>query len=61
MLYKNNVSCTVSIFTETPRILVAGGKGVGKSSFLRHYVNRLRAVLKAQSVLYLDLDPGQAE
>ena len=45
----------------TPRVLVAGGKGVGKSSFLRCYVNRLRKLLNAKSVLYLDLDPGQAE
>ena len=48
-------------FSGTPRVLVAGGKGVGKSSFLRCYVNRLRAMVKAQSVLYLDLDPGQPE
>ncbi|XP_023343250.1 polynucleotide 5'-hydroxyl-kinase NOL9 [Eurytemora carolleeae] len=43
---------------EQPRLLVAGGKGVGKSSFLRWLTNRL---VKEGKVLYLDLDPGQRE
>jgi len=41
-----------------PRLLVAGGKGVGKSTFLRWLTNSL---LSSSSVVFLDLDPGQAE
>ncbi|KAG7301324.1 hypothetical protein JYU34_014254 [Plutella xylostella] len=40
------------------RGLVCGGKGTGKSTFLRYYVNRLAA---RGPVLVLDLDPGQCE
>ena len=43
-----------------PRLLVAGGKGVGKSTFVRYLVNRLLAELGGP-VLVVDLDPGQAE
>jgi polynucleotide 5'-kinase involved in rRNA processing len=40
-------------------VLVCGGKGVGKSTFLRYLTNKLlRAV---GPVLYVDFDPGQAE
>lgn len=46
---KNNV---------VPRLLVAGGKGVGKSTFLRWLTNKL---LFSSPVVFLDLDPGQAE
>ena len=40
--------------------MVAGGKGVGKSTFLRFLVNRVLAEVGAP-VLVVDLDPGQAE
>ncbi|KAI5636104.1 mRNA cleavage and polyadenylation factor CLP1 p-loop domain-containing protein [Phthorimaea operculella] len=41
------------------RGIVCGGKGVGKSTFLRYYVNRM---LRARGpVLVIDLDPGQSE
>lgn len=42
------------------RLLLCGGKGVGKSTMLRYLVNRL---LRRQngSVLVVDLDPGQPE
>ena len=43
-----------------PRLLVAGGKGVGKSTLVRFLVNRLISELKGP-VLVVDLDPGQAE
>ena len=43
-----------------PRLMVAGGKGVGKSTFLRFLVNRVLAEVGAP-VLVVDLDPGQAE
>lgn len=41
-----------------PKVLVAGGKGVGKSTFLRWLTNKL---LAKSPVVFLDLDPGQAE
>lgn len=41
-----------------PRIVIAGGKGVGKSTYLRWLANRL---LARSPVVVLDLDPGQAE
>ncbi|KAM3960290.1 polynucleotide 5'-hydroxyl-kinase NOL9 [Aphomia sociella] len=40
------------------RGIVCGGKGVGKSTYLRYSVNRL---LSQGPVLVIDLDPGQAE
>jgi len=42
-----------------PRILVAGGKGVGKSTFLRWFTNKL--LINHKQIVFLDLDPGQAE
>ena len=50
-----------------PRLVVAGGKGVGKSTFTRFIINRLlesnskRDSTPISTVLYIDLDPGQAE
>ncbi|XP_011314586.1 polynucleotide 5'-hydroxyl-kinase NOL9 [Fopius arisanus] len=41
------------------RILVAGGKSVGKSTTGRYFVNRLLEISK--TVLFVDLDLGQAE
>ena len=38
-----------------PRIVIAGGKGVGKSTYLRWLANRL---LARSPVVVLDLDPG---
>ena len=43
-----------------PRVIVAGGKGVGKSTFLRYFVNRIVTELGGP-VLVVDLDLGQAE
>lgn len=43
---------------ESSRGIVCGGKGLGKSSFVRCYVNR---VLVNGPVLVIDLDPGQSE
>ena len=42
----------------SPRLVVAGGKGVGKSTFLRWLTNKM---LAQGPVAFLDLDPGQAE
>ena len=42
-----------------PRILVAGGKGVGKSTFVRWLTNKL--VSPQSPLVLLDLDPGQTE
>jgi len=42
----------------TPKVVVAGGKGVGKSTFLRWLTNK---IVSQSPVVLLDLDPGQAE
>ncbi len=47
------------LFSVHPKILAVGGKGVGKSTFLRYFVNRI--LPKSGPVLWIDLDPGQAE
>ncbi|CAH2042170.1 unnamed protein product, partial [Iphiclides podalirius] len=44
--------------SEKSRGIVCGGKGAGKSTFLRFYVNQL---LSQGPVLVIDLDPGQCE
>merc|ERR1712059_80003 len=41
-----------------PRVVVAGGKGVGKSTLLRWLTNKMLS--KQDTILFLDLDPGQA-
>ncbi|CAB4056619.1 GRC3 [Lepeophtheirus salmonis] len=43
---------------QTPKLLVVGGKGVGKSSFTKYQLNSL---LDKSPVYFIDLDPGQAE
>jgi polynucleotide 5'-hydroxyl-kinase GRC3/NOL9 len=49
---------SLRLATHRPRLLAAGGKGVGKSTFVRWLSNR---VLASGRVVYLDLDPGQRE
>ncbi|CAH1184917.1 unnamed protein product [Phyllotreta striolata] len=41
------------------RLLVAGGKGVGKTNFLRYAINRLLG--RFEAIRVIDLDPGQSE
>ncbi|KAJ9601520.1 hypothetical protein L9F63_000263, partial [Diploptera punctata] len=41
------------------RTVICGGKGVGKSTFLRYLVNQLLSTFR--EVLCLDFDPGQTE
>lgn len=43
------------------KIMTLGGKGVGKSTFNRYLVNKLLRMSDIKRVLYIDLDPGQAE
>lgn len=45
--------------TEKSRVLLAGGKGVGKSTLLRYLINK--QLPKTQKVLLIDLDIGQPE
>uniref|UniRef100_A0A2A4JRJ4 Polynucleotide 5'-hydroxyl-kinase NOL9 n=1 Tax=Heliothis virescens TaxID=7102 RepID=A0A2A4JRJ4_HELVI len=45
-------------FEKNSRGIVCGGKGLGKSTFLRYFVNRM---LANGPVLVIDLDPGQPE
>lgn len=49
----------INYIKDNSRILIAGGKGVGKSTLLRYLVNKL--LIKYSKVLVVDLDPGQAE
>ncbi|XP_043279847.1 polynucleotide 5'-hydroxyl-kinase NOL9 [Venturia canescens] len=44
---------------ENSRTVIAGGKGVGKSTMARYLVNKLLAT--SESVIFLDLDLGQTE
>jgi len=44
---------------ESIRLLLCGGKGVGKSTVLRYTVNRL--LKECQTILVVDFDPGQPE
>lgn len=43
------------------RYIVFGGKGVGKSTALRHMINRTLPFVQSKKIVLLDLDPGQAE
>jgi len=43
---------------DQPKVLAAGGKGVGKSTFIRWLTNNL---LAKSPVVLIDLDPGQSE
>ncbi len=45
---------------DVPRIVVLGGKGVGKSTLLKFTANRLQQDTK-RPVVWIDFDPGQAE
>lgn len=46
-------------FNENSKVMLCGGKGVGKSTILRVLINKLLA--EHQKILVLDLDPGQPE
>lgn len=58
----NNVPVMI-YFSDNTRAVVCGGKGVGKSTFLRVLTNCIlsRQMTEGRGVLILDFDPGQAE
>ncbi|XP_063930696.1 polynucleotide 5'-hydroxyl-kinase NOL9-like [Zophobas morio] len=41
------------------KLMICGGKGVGKTTFLRYAINRL--LMKFSEIRVIDLDPGQSE
>lgn len=41
------------------KMIICGGKGVGKTTFLRYAINRL--LMKYKEIRVVDLDPGQSE
>ena len=47
-----------SVSGQKAKIVGTGGKGVGKSTMLKYITNRL---VQGGPVLWIDLDPGQAE
>ena len=47
-----------SVSGQKTKIVGTGGKGVGKSTMLKYITNRL---IQDGPVLWIDLDPGQAE
>ncbi|XP_045124871.1 polynucleotide 5'-hydroxyl-kinase NOL9-like isoform X2 [Portunus trituberculatus] len=44
-----------------PRVVVCGGKGVGKSTFFKYLANTMIAAQPDTGILCLDFDPGQPE
>lgn len=44
-----------------PRVMICGGKGVGKSTFFKYLANTLLSAQPDSGILCLDLDPGQPE
>jgi len=40
---------------------MCGGKGLGKSTFMRMLINKILSQQEEKRVLVLDLDPGQSE
>jgi polynucleotide 5'-kinase involved in rRNA processing len=45
--------------TKSTKMMICGGKGVGKTTFLRYAINRL--LMRFNAVRIVDLDPGQSE
>ncbi len=41
--------------------MTVGGKGVGKSTLNKYLLNRLLKKRNKKPVIFVDLDPGQAE
>ncbi|EEZ97796.2 Polynucleotide 5'-hydroxyl-kinase NOL9-like Protein [Tribolium castaneum] len=60
-LIKTDKSWEKIVDTITPhtKMMICGGKGVGKTTFLRYALNRL--LMKFKKIRVIDLDPGQAE
>ena len=57
--WKRTVSVISSLLETNPRVMVCGGKGVGKSTFLRYLLNS--TLQKCKYIAVLDCDLGQPE
>ncbi|RZC34244.1 MobB domain containing protein [Asbolus verrucosus] len=49
----------ISGINKSTKMMICGGKGVGKTTFLRYAINQL--LMKFKEIRIIDLDPGQSE
>lgn len=54
-----NWNILLEFINKDSKVFICGGKGVGKSTLLRYFVNKLISSYK--QILVIDLDPGQSE
>ncbi|KRT82012.1 hypothetical protein AMK59_5470 [Oryctes borbonicus] len=59
MLQHNTQWAVVDMIDKNSKVMICGGKGVGKSTLLKYMINIL--LMKYNEVLVIDLDPGQSE
>lgn len=59
IMYDPHWDALTDMIDKNSRIMISGGKGVGKSTLLKYVINRLLGLY--DSVFVIDLDPGQSE
>lgn len=59
VLDNENWDSILKLVNLSTKLFIVGGKGVGKSTYLRYMINRL--LCKFEKVRIIDLDPGQSE